>query len=1809
MSGEEIVLGYPAWTVSDKALWRRDESLGWLHDTLVRERDKLRLISFDFFDTLVLRMAAEPVNVFIEVGRRLAEAGLLKLPVTPHEFMKLREIGERNARKAATKIGEASEVTLAQIYAQMGQVVSDPVRAAAIEVQTEQDWCCLNPSMWSLLCDAKARGYRVAVVSDTYFSAEDLRGILRVNGADPGIIDLVLASSEHGFGKWNSGLFRLALAELNLQPEQVLHIGDNDVSDYRNPTQLGMRALCYYRVTPYTHEVFHRERQVSMPRQETTASANALRVLAQRLMVGEGGAEGYFRDGAFLLGPVLTGYADWCVQQFQARGVTRVLAFMREGMLLAELIRRAAQAQGVSLEVMPYYTSRQATNLASLGEATLENLLPRMARRTTPKVKDVLKGFGLTREEMTLDDALLDRRMDSQVRQSVLEFLGREEVRATIEGHSAARRDAAMAYTRPFIGDAEKIGIVDLGWGGTIQANLVRILRLAGCNAQVIGCYLATGSRACELVLDGSEVHAYLGNLGAGDDLLGPLFRSPEFLEQAVNACTGSTLGYALQDDGSAIPVQEDYNVDPWEVERRQRLQAGLFAYQDLWLAIRTHKSKQMDAAACRVLIDDLDWQARVILARLVSYPTQPEAQRLGSLNHDDNLGSDSWRQICDPQDAQQLAREGIATLMQNPDVYWPQGVVAQARPDVIRRLVRGWSDPVSLGMLGSRSLYAGEPVMRSSEELRFVSAMFDHLQPEQVIVFGWSDAGSRRWLQDTVAALPGQGAAQPGQLRLVHVVEEAAASLSHPQEGMLQIAVEACTSDAGEAVWRKATQGRRTLLIIDSHLPGHVMRALLETSGARLGPESLVLVGMGAGELFFMNPADHPAAICGDYTQRMRGDAAMQVAWEKDWSPAGHKLFCVLRKPSVYAAWIERHALTERRARKMQEAVARWPQRPFIHLLLAMGGDELPLLADTLEALGTQIYSDWRLTVLTDIPAPEGLDQATAMLNWVTLDDPQQVLETANTLVAEVGADWVALLDPGDRLPAHALYTCAEHMLLHPEWHFVYVDEDRIDAAGRRHDPRFKPDLNLELLRSMPYVGNFCLTRRATLLELGGFAPLPGMESYDLAFRVLDAHGEPSIGHVSDVLYHRRSDRDQTADPVQLRELGRIALLQHLERNAVTAVVSDGLVAESYFVEYQHAETPRVSIIIPTRDRLDLLQPCLLTLLAKTQYPDFEVLVVDNASTDPATLQFLDEVQQGDARVRVLRYPHEYNYAAINNMAAREAQGDYLLLLNNDTLIVQDQWLDRLMAYAQRPEVGIVGARLVFKNQRIQHAGIILGMGVNGVAEHPGLGLPMSEPGYLQRLQMVQNCAAVTGACLLVSKEIYEHVGGLDESLRVLYNDVDFCLKVGALGRKVLWTPFSTVVHFGSGSLRQDNDPKRLERARREVATMFERWLPQLAQDPNHNRNLSLIHNDWRPDVELAFAGDPVMHDVPRIAGMGFGSQGSWQFRGMQPLAALGEVGLAEELMLPWHTDRVRVPTVAELERIKPDVLLMHNTVHDLHLSAMERYRRFNKPFMVFGQDDLMHAIPPSNPFHRTVYPDIKQRIRKALSMCDRLLVTTEPLAEAWKGMIDDVRVLPNYLDGDRWGTLKSLRRQGRKPRVGWAGAPQHGGDLALLLEVVQATANEVEWVFFGMCLDEFKPYVAELHGAVAFEAYPAKLAMLNLDLALAPLEHNKFNEAKSNLRVLEYGALGWPVIGSDIAPYRDTPVTRVPNNPRAWINAIREHVHDLDAAAVRGDALRQWVLDNWLLQNHLDEWLAALVPGARTVADAPSRQQRITA
>jgi GT2 family glycosyltransferase len=460
-------------------------------------------------------------------------------------------------------------------------------------------------------------------------------------------------------------------------------------------------------------------------------------------------------------------------------------------------------------------------------------------------------------------------------------------------------------------------------------------------------------------------------------------------------------------------------------------------------------------------------------------------------------------------------------------------------------------------------------------------------------------------------------------------------------------------------------------------------------------------------------------------------------------------------------------------------------------------------------------------------------------------------ICEASNTALEIAKGEFVALLDHDDCLTPDALFQVVKALQTQPDAGLLYSDEDKINDAGDRFESHFKPQWNPDLLLAQNYLSHLGVYRTSLVREVGGFrAGLEGSQDHDLALRISRHLLPHQVVHIPHVLYHWRASAGSTALNASAKtytaQAGLKAVQDHMANTHPTASVSAGQGANTYRIHWPLPQpAPLVSLLVPTRDKLEVLQPCVDALLQRTSYAHFELLILDNQSTCSQTLAYMKEVAVRDPRVRVLRWNHAFNYSAINNFGVAQARGSIIGLVNNDIEPINPDWLDEMVRQVCRPDIGCVGAKLYYPNDTIQHAGVVLGIG--GVAGHSQKYFSRNANGYFGRLHLAHNVSAVTAACLLVRKAVFQEVGGLDEAnLKVSFNDVDFCLKVREAGYRNLFTPYAELYHHESIS-RGPNDT----RAKRAVADaearfMRQKWGKLLDNDPYYNPNLTLVFEDF---------------------------------------------------------------------------------------------------------------------------------------------------------------------------------------------------------------------------------------------------------------------------------------------------------------------------------------------------------------------------
>lgn len=551
------------------------------------------------------------------------------------------------------------------------------------------------------------------------------------------------------------------------------------------------------------------------------------------------------------------------------------------------------------------------------------------------------------------------------------------------------------------------------------------------------------------------------------------------------------------------------------------------------------------------------------------------------------------------------------------------------------------------------------------------------------------------------------------------------------------------------------------------------------------------------------------------------------------------------------YARWIKRHEPKPAELAKQRSTV--FGRRPTISLIVPVYNTPLEFLIAMARSVIEQTYPHWELCIVnggSTHPAVRQtlnrLAESDRRIHVTTLAENRGIAGNTNTALGLAGGDYVAFLDHDDTLAPFALYEVAVALNASPDADFIYSDEDKLDEGGRRVDPCFKPDWSPDTLCSHNYICHLLTLHRDLVERLGGLRDgFDGAQDYDLVLRASEQARR--IVHIPKVLYHWRMHPQSTAATTDskryLVDSGRRALADHFERMHTPAQVVEGHIPGVYCVTYQLPRQPLASVLIPNRDSVALLSRCIDSILSST-YANVEIVVLENQSELSETTTYYRRLEQ-DPRCRVVPWMKPFNYAAINNFGAAHARGELLLFLNNDIEAINPDWLERMATHALRPEVGAVGAKLYFADDTVQHAGIVVGMG--GVAGHVHLHFPREAAGYMERLRVPHNCSAVTGACLLTRREVFEKSGGFDEGFVLAFNDVDLCLQIQALGYRVLWTPEAELYHFESKTRGYEDTPEKLARFRTEYRRFVAKWEKWLAGgDPYYNPAFRLDRADY---------------------------------------------------------------------------------------------------------------------------------------------------------------------------------------------------------------------------------------------------------------------------------------------------------------------------------------------------------------------------
>src|SRR3990172_1592736 len=564
--------------------------------------------------------------------------------------------------------------------------------------------------------------------------------------------------------------------------------------------------------------------------------------------------------------------------------------------------------------------------------------------------------------------------------------------------------------------------------------------------------------------------------------------------------------------------------------------------------------------------------------------------------------------------------------------------------------------------------------------------------------------------------------------------------------------------------------------------------------------------------------------------------------------SKIGNNIFSFGPIKSQYDLWMMKNEPAGTQGRAMRRESKSWSYRPTISIVTPVYNPQQYDLAECIKSVLEQLYDNWELCLVDGgsdksyvrktIERFAGKDKR---IKFVTISGNLGIAGNSNEALKLATGEYIAFLDHDDMIAPFALYEVVKRLNDEPSVDFFYSDEDKIPAAsGERYAPFFKPDWSPDTVLSYNYLCHFAVIRKAVIEKAGGFREgYDGAQDYDLFLRVVQNTNK--VRRIPKVLYHWRAasgsaSAELMAKPYAL-DAARRAIAGYMKGRGVDAEVSDGLFPTSYRVRYKIRPSQKVCIIIPTKDKVHLLRQCVTSIIEKTDYKDYEIVIVDNQSEEKQTIEYLEVLRNKPplspfmnwgidkaGRVRVISYDLPFNFSAINNFAVQSSDAEILLFLNNDTVVISPEWLSAMIEHAQRKEVGAVGAKLSYPNDTIQHAGVILG--ILGVANHSHLGFPRSSHGYFGRVNVIQNVSAVTGACMVVRRDVFNEVGGFDEGMSHAFNDVDLCLKIREKGYCIVYTPYAELYHHESASRGYDlATPERKARFDREIDIMKTRW------------------------------------------------------------------------------------------------------------------------------------------------------------------------------------------------------------------------------------------------------------------------------------------------------------------------------------------------------------------------------------------------
>ncbi len=565
-------------------------------------------------------------------------------------------------------------------------------------------------------------------------------------------------------------------------------------------------------------------------------------------------------------------------------------------------------------------------------------------------------------------------------------------------------------------------------------------------------------------------------------------------------------------------------------------------------------------------------------------------------------------------------------------------------------------------------------------------------------------------------------------------------------------------------------------------------------------------------------------------------------------------KVLRALKLLNAYNDWLKEHA---KRDLSFQKAEI-FQYSPKISIITATFNTNPKLLRAAITSVSNQTYPNWELCIADGKSNDEVKNvleeyaKKDSRIKIVFLDKNKGIAGNMNEALNIASGEFTGFLDHDDELHPSALYEIVKLLNTNRELDFIYTDEDKISIKGKRFSPHFKTDWSPDLLRSSNYICHFAVIRKTIIDSIGGFSPeYEGSQDYDIFLRISEITDR--IAHIPKVLYHWRVHKTSVAGNAKTKmyayDSAKKALSSHLQRLGLEGTVDFTNSLGYYRIKYAINTYPPVSIIIPNKDNPGMLKKCINSVLNKSTYQNYKIVIVENQSVEKEVFDYYKELKK-ISKIKIINYNKTFNFSSINNYAVSQTDTEYLIFLNNDTEVISPEWIESMLEFAQRKDVGAIGAKLYYKNNRIQHGGIIIWQ--NGILAHAFKNVHKKNIGDMARAAIIQNYSAVTAACMMTKKSIFDKVGGFDDSFAFSYNDVDYCLKIRELGYLIVWTPYAELYHYESKSRGYDTTEAKKDRHNKEWMLLRTKWKSIFENgDPYYNPNLSIQKEDFSLNIK----------------------------------------------------------------------------------------------------------------------------------------------------------------------------------------------------------------------------------------------------------------------------------------------------------------------------------------------------------------------